>query len=63
MATDQSSEYQPTYRQQNVDETLNEHDRRISNNERRWLIAKGAMAMLAANEGINFAAGQLSSFI
>jgi len=61
MASD--SEYQPSYRQQTVDQTLDEHDARITRNEKRWLMTKGAIGTLAAVKGVDFAITQLGSFI
>jgi len=61
MATD--SEYQPNYRQRTVDKTLDEHDKRITRNEKRWLMTKGAIGTLAAVKGVDFAITQLGSFI
>lgn len=63
MATESTTEYEPSYRERTVDQTLTEHDRRISQNEKRWLMTKGALGMLAAMKGIDAAIGQLGSFI
>lgn len=59
----QPSQYLQGYREREVDDTLEEHERRITANERRWLMAKGALAMLAAIKGVNFAVRQLGSLI
>lgn len=63
MAAEQSDNYDPTYRQLNVDEMLTKHDARISKNERRWLMGKGALAALAAIKGIDFGIAQLGTLI
>jgi len=55
--------YNPTYRQHDVDKTLEEFDSRISANERRWLMSKGAIAALAAVKGVDFALVQLGTLI
>jgi len=47
--------YEPTYREIDVDETLSDHENRISDNERRWLLAKGAFVALATIQGTNVA--------
>lgn len=39
--------YDPSYRQERVDTRLQDHEARISKNERRWLMTKGALIMLA----------------
>jgi hypothetical protein len=52
-----------TFRERTVHKTLDDHDTRITKNERRWLVAKGALAMLAAAEGTSFVTSQLSSLI
>jgi len=48
-------EYNPSYRERRVDKKFAEHERRITANERRWLMAKGgaigATLVLAAIEG------------
>lgn len=54
---------QLSYRERDVDQTLSEHDKRISNNERRWLVAKGALGMLAIIKGSEVGLGQLVSLI
>lgn len=59
----ESEDYQPSYRQRTVDKTLAEHDTRISRNEKRWLMTKGALATLAAVKGVDFAITSLGSFI
>lgn len=41
MATEDRQEYQPTYRQQDVDDTLDEHDRRLSRLEKAVLVGFG----------------------
>jgi hypothetical protein len=63
MAADSTEEYRPSYREETVDETLDEHDVRISRNEKRWLMTKGALGMLATVKGVDFAISQLGSFI
>lgn len=64
MAETQDESPQPlSYRDQHVDDTLDDHEQRITDNERRWLVAKGALGMLAAYEGVDFAVGQLVSLI
>lgn len=62
MAAD-TTEYEPSYREQSVDATLDEHDARISRNEKRWLMTKGALGMLATVKGVDFAIAQLGSLI
>lgn len=59
---DQSG-YLGTYREQYVDDTLDDHERRITTNERRWLMTKGALATLATIKGVNFAIAQLGSIL
>ena len=61
MASESTSEL--TYREQSVDEALNEHDTRITKNERRWLLTKGAMAMLAAIKGVDVVASELTALL
>lgn len=52
MAAETTEEYQPSYRERSVDDTLTEHDNRISKNEKRWLMVKGAaFAFAATNAG------------
>lgn len=63
MAAETVEEYEPSYRQQTVDQTLDEHDTRISKNEKRWLVTKGALAMLAAMKGIDAGLAQLGSLL
>jgi len=63
MVADSASEYEPSYRQKSVDKALDEHDARISRNEKRWLMTKGALAMLAATKGIDFGIGQLGTLL
>jgi hypothetical protein len=63
MAADSTTEYEPSYRERTIDQTLDEHDNRISQNEKRWLMTKGALAMLAAVKGIDTAVGHLGSLI
>lgn len=63
MAADSTEEYSPTFRERTVDQTLSEHDNRISKNEKRWLVTKGALTMLAAVKGIDFTIAQLGSLI
>lgn len=65
MASEQEREvdYLEAYRERSVDATLEDHERRITNNERRWLMAKGAFAMLATIKGVDFAVGQLMGLI
>lgn len=41
VATENTDEYEPTYRQGDVDQTLEEHDRRISRLEKAGLVAVG----------------------
>jgi len=60
MVADSASEYEPSYRQKSVDKALDEHDARISRNEKR---TKGALAMLAATKGIDFGIGQLGTLL
>lgn len=52
-----------SWREHHVEETLEEHERRITDNERRWLISKGALMMLAAIKGIDFTITQLGSVL
>lgn len=47
-----------SYRQQHVDDTLTDHEERITKNERRWLVTKGALAMLAVTKGVDFGIDQ-----
>lgn len=63
MSSDNARAYEPDYRQNHVDKTLEEFDTRISRNEKRWLMTKGALGMLAAIKGVDFAIGQLGSLI
>mgnify|MGYP006295093363 CR=1 FL=1 len=58
-----AASYQPSFRQQTVDKRLEDHDARITANEKRWLMTKGALATLAAIKGVDFALVQLGSFI
>lgn len=58
-----ADEYQPSYREQTVDKTLQNFDKRISENEKRWLMSKGALAMLATLKGVDFAISKLGSLI
>jgi len=60
---DADPEYLSAYRERHVDNTLEDHERRITKNERRWLVTKGALAMLAAIKGVDFAVAQVASFI
>lgn len=63
MSPDNAQGYEPNYRQNQVDKTLEEHDRRISRNEKRWLMTKGALGMLAMVKGVDFAISQIGSLI
>jgi len=63
MAAESNDNYDPTYRELNVDETLSSHDARISKNERRWLMGKGALAALAVIKGVDFGIAQLGTLI
>ncbi len=54
---------QLSYREQEVHDTLAEHENRITKNEKRFLVAKGAFAMLAAMKGVDFALAQLYSLL
>ena len=55
--------YEPSFRQQSVDSRLDEHDARITANEKRWLMTKGAIGTLAAIKGVDFALVQLGQFL
>lgn len=50
---------QRSYRERTVDKTLDDHEKRITANERRWLITKGALGMLALTKGADLAISQL----
>lgn len=63
MPSNDARSYEPSYRESRVDERLNEHDTRITANERRWLMTKGALAMMAAIKGVDFAITHLSQFL
>ena len=64
MASDNSRQpHDITYRERDVEKTLDEHESRITTNEGRWLIAKGALAMLALSKGAETAFGAFSSLI
>lgn len=63
MSSEMSDNYEPTYREIDVDKTLVEHDNRISRNEKRWLMGKGALAVLAVVKGIDFGIAQLGTLI
>jgi len=58
-----AASYEPSFRQQTVDTRLEDHDARITANEKRWLMTKGALATLAAIKSVDFALVQLGSFI
>lgn len=55
--------YDPTYRQQYVDEALENLDSRVSDNERRWLLAKGFLTSTALILGANEATSMLIGLI
>lgn len=54
----QPSPYDPSYRQADIDETLEDHETRISDNERTLLILKGVAGGLAmataADQGVAY---------
>jgi hypothetical protein len=52
-----------SYREQHIDDTVEDHERRITKNERRWLVTKGALMMLAAIKGVDFGVSQLAGVI
>jgi type II secretory pathway component PulM len=58
-----SESYEPTYRQERVDKRLQDHERRITKNERRWLMTKGALVMLAVVGGSAVGPDVLTSII
>lgn len=58
-----SSDYSPSYRQKTVDETLDDHEERITRNERWRLVLKGAIVGLALASGSQQAVGQLVTFL
>lgn len=60
---DAARSYSPSYREQTVDKTLEDHDARITANEKRWLMTKGAIGTLAAIKGVDFALVQLGQFL
>lgn len=51
------------YHRENISDVLASYDDRISKNERRWLMTKGALAMLAGIKGVDFAFGQLGALL
>jgi hypothetical protein len=63
MATNDRAEQANIYHRENIADVLSDHDSRISQNERRWLMTKGALAMLAAVKGADFAFAQLGTLI
>lgn len=40
-----------SYRERDIESTLKDHEDRITMNERRWLVTKGALGMLAIMKG------------
>jgi hypothetical protein len=66
MASEQPSPpaaYEPSYRQEDVDKTLEDHERRITRNERWRLILKGAIAGLAMATATDQGIGYLIQFL
>lgn len=63
MSTESGTEYEPSYRERTIDKKLRNHESRITKNERRWLITKGALAMMAGIKGVDFGITVLSSLI
>lgn len=61
-SSDSGRVYDPSYRQQDVDETLQDHEERITRNERWRLILKGAVAGIAMASGGQIAGG-ITDFI
>lgn len=52
-----------SYRKRDVDQTLRDHEARITQNERRWLVAKGALGTLAVIKGIDVAVAELITLL
>ena len=63
MASNSGAADELTFRERTVHKELEDHDNRITKNEKRWLVAKGALAMLAAAEGTSFVTSQFASLI
>lgn len=63
MANNQASADDLSYRKRSVDETLRDHEQRLTANERRWLVSKGALGMLAAIKGINYGIDGVTALI